>query len=88
MGIAELKHKFMVVKHCEPAEANELLDFARRLYLRGEISLAEYRDLVRDLEKAGAYQPNETGEFAGVERRLDGGKGGTELRLSSKLYLV
>ncbi|ARA99397.1 MULTISPECIES: YppF family protein [Geobacillus] len=66
MGIAELKHKFMVVKHCEPAEANELLDFARRLYLRGEISLAEYRDLVRDLEKAGAYQPNETGEFAGL----------------------
>ncbi|MED3717210.1 hypothetical protein [Geobacillus thermodenitrificans] len=28
------------------------------------------------------------GRIAGVERRLDGGKGGTELRLSSKLYLV
>ncbi|AMX83135.1 hypothetical protein GS3922_05215 [Geobacillus subterraneus] len=66
MSIAELKHKFMAVKHCEPAEANELLDFARRLYLRGEISLAEYRDLVRELEKAGACQPDEAGEYAGL----------------------
>ncbi|ADI26364.1 YppF family protein [Geobacillus sp. G4] len=66
MNVTELKHKFMAVKHCEPAEANELLDFARRLYLRGEISLAEYRDLVRELEKAGASQPDEAGEYAGL----------------------
>lgn len=66
MSITELKHKFMAVKHCEPAEANELLDFARRLYLRGEISLAQYRDLVRELERAGACQPDETEEYAGL----------------------
>ncbi|MDF9296301.1 YppF family protein [Geobacillus stearothermophilus] len=66
MSITELKHKFMAIKHCEPAEANELLDFARRLYLRREISLAQYRDLVRELEQAGACQPDETEEYAGL----------------------
>ncbi|MGZ0086081.1 YppF family protein [Geobacillus sp. C56-T2] len=66
MNVTELKHKFIAVKQSEPTEANELLDFARRLYLRGDISLAQYRDLARELERAGASLPNEAEEYAGL----------------------
>ncbi|WP_084278908.1 YppF family protein [Anoxybacteroides tepidamans] len=57
MNAAQLRGKFIALKNHEPADMNGLLDFARQMYLRGEISIAEYRDIARELESAGAYQP-------------------------------
>lgn len=47
------------MKQYEPIDANELLDFARQLYLRNELPLGVYRHLVRDLEALGAYKPDD-----------------------------
>ncbi|MFC4182784.1 YppF family protein [Saccharococcus thermophilus] len=66
MNMAELKNKFIAVKNYEPVDVNELLDFARQMYLRGEITIAEYRDLSRDLELAGAYKPDNKNEYIGL----------------------
>jgi hypothetical protein len=62
MNAAALKSKFIALKQYEPASANDLLDFARHLYLRGDISIAEYRDAARELEAAGACNPEHDGE--------------------------
>ncbi|EPZ38378.1 MULTISPECIES: YppF family protein [Anoxybacillus] len=59
MTIIELKNKFIATKQYEPIDANELLDFARQLYLRNELPLSVYRHLVRDLEALGAYKPDD-----------------------------
>ncbi|KIQ93530.1 hypothetical protein LH47_02395 [Anoxybacillus thermarum] len=59
MTIIELKNKFIATKQYEPIDANELLDFARQLYLRNELPLGVYRHLVRDLEALGAYKPDD-----------------------------
>lgn len=61
--MAELKNKFIAVKNYEPTDMNELLDFARQVYLRGEITIAQYRDLARELELAGAYKPDHKNEY-------------------------
>lgn len=59
MTIIELKNKFIATKQYEPIDANELLDFARQLYLRNELPLGIYRHLMRDLEELGAYKPDD-----------------------------
>ncbi len=64
--MAELKNKFIAVKDYEPTDMNELLCFARQMYLRGEITIAQYRDLVRELELAGAYKPDNKNEYIGL----------------------
>ncbi|WP_199425914.1 YppF family protein [Thermaerobacillus caldiproteolyticus] len=63
MNIAEFKHKFIASKNYKPTDMNELLDFARQVYLRGEITIAEYRDIARELEKAGACKPDFSNEY-------------------------
>jgi hypothetical protein len=66
MNAAELKNKFITTRNYEPTDINELLDFARQVYLRGEITIAEYRDITRDLEMAGAYKPEQKSEYIGL----------------------
>lgn len=61
--MAELKNKFIAVKNYEPTDVNELLDFTRQMYLRGEITIAQYRDLARELELAGTYKPDHKNEY-------------------------
>jgi hypothetical protein len=64
MTVTELKNKFIATRNYEPMDANELLDYARQLYLRNELTLGVYRHLVRDLEALGAYKPDdETREY-------------------------
>jgi hypothetical protein len=58
VNVSELKMNFIAVKKYEPTDVNELLDFARQAYLRGQVTIAQYRDIVRELEAAGAYNPN------------------------------
>jgi hypothetical protein len=66
MNVAELKNKFIATRNYEPTDINELLDFARQVYLRGEITIAEYRDITRELEMAGAYKPEQKNEYVGL----------------------
>jgi hypothetical protein len=55
--IEELHHKFVTCKSYEPMEQNELMDFARQLYLREELSIVQFRCLIKELEKKGAVPP-------------------------------
>lgn len=34
------------------------MDFARQLYLRGELTIGQFRNLIRELESKGAVPPN------------------------------
>jgi hypothetical protein len=58
MVLEELRHKFVTCKSYEPMEQNELMDFARQLYLRGDLSIGQFRSIIRELELKGAVQPN------------------------------
>ena len=57
MFVHELRNKFIAKKEYEPTTANELLDFARQTYIRGELSLSDYRNIIRILEEEGAKKP-------------------------------
>ena len=57
MLLDELRLKYVSCKGYEPIEENELLDYARQLYLKGELKLLEYRQIVKGLELNGATLP-------------------------------
>lgn len=62
MFVHELKEKFSTHKKYETDDVNELLDFAKKVYISNEISLAEYKKLVRELESQGAKIPHDGNE--------------------------
>jgi len=62
MLIYELRNKFITLRDYEPTN-DELLDFARQNYLRGVLDILEFRNIICNLEKAGARLP----EFANEE---------------------
>ena len=53
----ELKNKFMQCKEFPANDVNQLLDFAKKEYIHNQITIKEYRLLVRDLEALGAAIP-------------------------------
>jgi YppF-like protein len=57
MTLLELKNKFISLKSFEPSDHNQLMDFLQQNYLKGEISIQHYRELIRELEMFGAYKP-------------------------------
>ncbi|WP_078546150.1 YppF family protein [Litchfieldia alkalitelluris] len=57
MLIQELRNTFIAVKTYEPMDNNELLDFARQQYLSGNLSILDYRNVIRQLENDGASKP-------------------------------
>lgn len=57
MQVHELKRKFIQFREYEPETVNVLLDFAKKVYIHNEISINEYRNLVRELESLGAVFP-------------------------------
>lgn len=57
MTVHEIKLKFLHIREYGTEDANELLDFAKKSYIHNEISIHEYRDLVRELENLGAQIP-------------------------------
>lgn len=59
MYVHELKEKFSTSKKYETEDVNELLDFAKKVYISNEISLSEYKNLVRELESQGAKTPHD-----------------------------
>ncbi|QOR65225.1 hypothetical protein IM538_15520 [Cytobacillus suaedae] len=63
MSLNELKEKFIQLKMYEPEDNNELLDFAKQLYIKNQIAIIEYRNFVRELEMNGALNPENTDEL-------------------------
>lgn len=57
MTVHELKLKFLQFKEYLTDDVNELLDFTKKAYVHNEISICEYRNLVRELERLGAKIP-------------------------------
>ncbi|WP_394232746.1 YppF family protein [Niallia oryzisoli] len=58
MTIHELKLKFLQIRDYLTDDVNELLDFTKKEYIQNKISIIEYRNLVRELEKLGAKFPD------------------------------
>lgn len=59
MTIHELKQKFMQKRAYDEEDASRLLDFAKQAYIAEEISVSEYRTIIRELEANGAEGPFE-----------------------------
>jgi hypothetical protein len=63
MNVHELKSLFTQTKDYTPEHVNELLDFTKKSYIGNEITILEYRNLVRELELQGASIPEDQKEF-------------------------
>jgi hypothetical protein len=58
--LENLIHKFIQSKKDKPSNVNELLDFLQKEYVEGTISIAEYRNVYRELNERGAEKPSYT----------------------------
>ncbi|MEH7093426.1 YppF family protein [Neobacillus vireti] len=67
MHIHELKSKFIQSRDYNTDDVNALLDFAKKVYIQNEISIKEYRILVRELENQGAVIPETNHEDSLIE---------------------
>ncbi|WP_167577442.1 YppF family protein [Ammoniphilus sp. YIM 78166] len=57
MTLEMLVHEFIRVKQAPPSNADELLDFTQRCYILGNLSIAQYQNLFRELNLQGASKP-------------------------------
>ncbi len=67
MNVHELRVKFFQFREYDTENANELLDFAKRVYIQNEISICDYRNLVRELESLGAVIPEDNIDHSLIE---------------------
>ncbi|HLO10750.1 YppF family protein [Neobacillus drentensis] len=67
MDIHELKSKFIQSRDYQTDDVNALMDFAKKAYIHNEISIKEYRLLVRELENQGAVIPKTESENSLIE---------------------
>jgi hypothetical protein len=67
MDIHQLKAKFNQSRDYTTDDVNALMDFAKKAYIHNEISIKEYRLLVRDLENQGAAIPETENENSLIE---------------------
>ncbi len=63
--IAELTKRYQQVKKCAPLHVNELLDYLQKSYVNGELSIIEYKNIYRELDRQNAEKP-QSFEFAAV----------------------
>lgn len=59
MHVHELQKRFSVHRNYVTDNVNELLDFAKKIYITNEITTSEYKKLVRELESQGAKIPHD-----------------------------
>lgn len=57
MDILELKRRFIQSRDYQTDDVNALMDFAKKAYIQNEISIKDYRLVVRELETQGAVLP-------------------------------
>jgi hypothetical protein len=62
MDIRELKSKFIQSRDYTTDDVNALMDFAKKAYIQNDITIKEYRLLVRELERQGAVMPETDNE--------------------------
>lgn len=67
MDIRELKSKFVQSREYNTDDVNALMDFAKKAYIHNDITIKEYRLLVRELEKQGAVIPDMENENSLIE---------------------
>ncbi|MDE3839360.1 hypothetical protein C0966_08340 [Bacillus methanolicus] len=67
MNIHELKMKFGQKRDYITENVNQLLDFAKKAYIHNEISINDYRNLVRELEALGATIPDTLNDDSLIE---------------------
>ena len=67
MDIRELKSKFIQSRDYTTDDVNALMDFAKKAYIHNDITIKEYRLLVRELEKQGAVIPDMENENSLIE---------------------
>jgi uncharacterized membrane protein len=60
MTIHELKQKFMQKRSYSIEDVSQLLDFAKQTYINNEITVKEFRNIIRELENLGAKNPDFT----------------------------
>jgi hypothetical protein len=70
MNVHELREKFIELREYETDDMNELLDFAKRTYIFNEISICDYRNLVRELEFLGAVFPEHHLDHSLIENSI------------------
>lgn len=57
MNIVDLRNRFIAVSKQEPIDNLELLNFAKLSYVRGDLQIGEYRELVKQLDQEKSYYP-------------------------------
>lgn len=57
MNIVDLRNRFIAVSKQEPNDNLELLHFAKLCYVRGDLQIGEYRELVKQLDQEKSYYP-------------------------------
>ncbi|MBM6619815.1 YppF family protein [Bacillus suaedaesalsae] len=57
MNIVDLRNRFIAVSKQEPVDSIELLHFAKLCYVRGDIQIVDYREVVKQLEQENNYTP-------------------------------
>lgn len=67
MDIRELKTRFLQCREYNTDDVNALMDFAKKAYIHNEISIKDYRLLVRELESLGAEIPENNKENSLIE---------------------
>lgn len=67
MDIGALKIKFNQCRDYHTDDVNALLDFAKKAYIHNEITIKEYRHLIRELEAQGAVIPDNYKEDSLIE---------------------
>jgi hypothetical protein len=59
MNVVDLRNRFIAISKQEPLDDLDLLHFAKMSYVRGDLTIIEYRDLVKVLEKENSYSPED-----------------------------
>lgn len=59
MNYSTLRKKFKSEKQYDAHSMNELLDYVKKLYVREEVNILEYRQIIKILEKEGAKSPEQ-----------------------------
>ncbi|MFZ3588704.1 YppF family protein [Bacillus sp. DJP31] len=57
MNVVDLRNRFIAVNKQEPLDNLELLNFAKLSYVREDLTITQYRDLVKVLEVDKSYSP-------------------------------
>ncbi len=62
MNLQSIKSVFFEAKQYEPSSLSELLNFIKTMYIKGDLSISEYRKAVLLLETSESSNPEQTSQ--------------------------